>query len=294
MAVQRDTSARTLDQFYTNQKVAAECLLLVERYLIGIGCDNPFWIEPSAGRGAFFSIILGRKIGLDIEPKGEGIRRRDFLIWSPFDDDPLITGPFVTVGNPPFGKNSSLAMKFINHAARFSDVVAFILPKTFQKDSTKVRIHPFLHLVLEAELPQESFIFNGDVYDVPCVFQIWEKRGYERPAIERKLNHPHFRFGPPCHASFSFQRVGRRAGKICVDHQEKSPLSHYFITPVCAEIPVEDILRTIDWKEISGRTSGNPSIGKAELVAAYEKALLGRSPDPTIRQGSGSPLRIAG
>ena len=32
----------------------------------------------------------------------------------------------ITVGGPPFGHRGDLAVKFINHASKFSDVVAFI------------------------------------------------------------------------------------------------------------------------------------------------------------------------
>ena len=40
-----------------------------------------------------------------------------------------------TIGNPPFGRQSTLAKKFIKKCAVFSDSISFILPKSFRKGS---------------------------------------------------------------------------------------------------------------------------------------------------------------
>ena len=42
---------------------------------------------------------------------------------------------FVSEIKPPFGKVSSLAIRFFNKCAQFSDVIAFIIPRTFNKVS---------------------------------------------------------------------------------------------------------------------------------------------------------------
>ena len=58
----------------------------------------------------------------------------------------------LTIGNPPFGKNSSLAISFFNKAAEFSDIIAFILPQTFSKDSVKNRLNLSFFLIMEVIL----------------------------------------------------------------------------------------------------------------------------------------------
>ena len=45
------------------------------------------------------------------------------------------------IGNPPFGRQSSLAIKFIKKSCSFSDTISFILPKSFKKDSMKKSIY---------------------------------------------------------------------------------------------------------------------------------------------------------
>ena len=45
------------------------------------------------------------------------------------------------IGNPPFGRQSSLAIKFIKKSCEFCDSISFILPKSFKKDSLKKHFH---------------------------------------------------------------------------------------------------------------------------------------------------------
>ena len=41
-------------------------------------------------------------------------------------------------------------------------------------------------MIFNEELDKNAFIINGGAkYDVPCVFQIWEKKATERPKDEK-------------------------------------------------------------------------------------------------------------
>ena len=65
-----------LDQFYTNIDVAKLCVdtIDISKYDIVV--------EPSAGTGAFYNIIdHPNKVGIDLEPKCEGVEKQDFLNW---------------------------------------------------------------------------------------------------------------------------------------------------------------------------------------------------------------------
>ena len=86
------------------------------------------------------------------------------------------------VGNPPFGRQSSLAKKFIKHIASWekAGVIAFILPKSFKKTSMQKCFPINWHLMECYNLPNDSFVIQGQSHNVPCVFQIWEKREYQR------------------------------------------------------------------------------------------------------------------
>jgi predicted RNA methylase len=259
------SAARTLDQFYTRPDVARDCIERLNR-LLGPR-EGARWIEPAAGAGAFLDLLPADAIALDLAPQRADIERADFLRWQPGE-----AGDWIVVGNPPFGKNSSLALKFFNHAATFASVVALILPRTFQKESVLGKLHPNMHLRAEFDLPYKAFLFAGEAYDVPTVFQIWEQGEQPRIVVQRRLSHPDFRFVTAELADFAFQRVGARAGLVSEQGLRKSAQSHYFIKASGEPHQLLQRLRAIDWHPVKTRTAGNPSIGKSELIALYEAA----------------------
>lgn len=256
-----------LDQYYTRPDIAKVCFEHLAGCLESQG--NTAWIEPSAGSGVFLELLPYPRIGIDVAPAHPEIIAMDFLNWRPGNIGDLK----IVIGNPPFGKNSSLAMRFFNHAATFADIIAMILPRTFQKAATQSKLHRNFHLRSELLIGADAFLSGGVPYDVPTVFQVWEKRSNQRAHECPSFSHPDFSFVSPNHATFAFQRVGARAGLVSRDGLRKSPQSHYFIRPVSTIRPVETILSAIDWVPIKHRTAGNPSIGKAELVAAYSAAI---------------------
>jgi hypothetical protein len=230
------------------------------------------FLEPAAGAGSFLDALPEPRIGLDIAPARGDIEQADFLSWWPT----MPASRYVVVSNFPFGKNASLALKFINHAARFAEVVASILPRTFEKESTQRRVSAGLALVSETSLSADSFTYLGEPYAVPVVFQIWRRSAVPRILAARPTTHPDFAFlrGPE-NADFAFQRVGVRAGRVSVEGLSRAAQSHYFISVKNKSRNVIEILDSIDWSEAKSRTAGNPSIGKAELIKAYMERISG-------------------
>jgi len=171
-------SAKEKDQFFTNFETAQYCLNTAIDIITDLGDDlsQYTFIEPSAGDGAFYNMFppaCGAKgfIGLDIEPRDRNVLRRDFLTWSPDTDKNIC------VGNPPFGLRGHLALKFINHAALFSDYVCFILPQLFDsngKGSCKSRVRGMN--LIHSEVIDSAFHYpDGKDVSVNVVFQIWSK-----------------------------------------------------------------------------------------------------------------------
>lgn len=263
----RDQS-RELDQFYTRPDVATACMEKVREF---IQEDVGTWLEPSAGTGVFLDLLPTPRIGLDLDPQHPEILCRDFLSWK---EGPNLVKPVVTVGNPPFGRNSSLALKFVNEAAKFSKWICMILPRTFEKKAMQNKMSKHHELIYSEPLDSYSFIHRGEPYCVPCCFQIWkllpktQKRTLHRP----EMTHPDFKFVENHEdADFAFQRVGVNAGKASKEGLLKSWKSNHFIKAVNGVDPDELManLNSIDWKAISGKTAGNPSIGKGEMIEAY-------------------------
>jgi hypothetical protein len=262
------TASRHLDQFYTRPAVARQCVARAEA-VIGPSDAATLWVEPAAGDGAFLDALPHPRVGVDVAPAAEGVIEADFLGWQPEG----LARRVVAIGNPPFGKNSSLAIKFFNHAACFADYIAFIVPRTFEKDSTKRKLAAHMELVSEERLGSECFTLDGAPCDVPTVFQVWRRTGDLRPCKGKATRHPDFEFlTVPGEADFAFQRVGARAGLVSLEGLRKSPQSHYFIRVRNHALDVMGLLQGIDWSAVKHRTAGNPSIGKGELIAEYQRA----------------------
>lgn len=247
-----------LDQYYTRFDVAERCYRLFRRHF---DPDSFLMVEPSAGKGAFYVLLPRGSVGVDLDPKHPGVTRADFLKVE------LPTGrPIAVIGNPPYGRNSNTAVRFFNRAARRADVIAFVLPRTFRKASIQNRLDPAFHLLLEEEMPGDSFIFEGIPRDVPTIFQIWVRRAEPRARRLVETTHPDFEFTTPDRADFAIQRIGARAGRL---HHEfsRSPSSHLFIRVVAGD--VEEVMSRIDFGRVARDTAGNPSVAKSEIVALY-------------------------
>jgi predicted RNA methylase len=164
------------EQYYTNKELAKLCINKIKQYYILDDFD--LILEPSAGDGSFYDLLPKEKtVGIDIEPKHQNIQKLDFFTYIPPQNKKIIT-----IGNPPFGARGSLAMKFFDGVCKFSDVVAFILPRSFKKYTFKDRINPYFHLIEEFDC--DSFNTpDGEVLSVKCVFQIWERRNFKRDII---------------------------------------------------------------------------------------------------------------
>jgi hypothetical protein len=253
-----------LDKFYTKENVVDICLNCLDLDKFDI------IIEPSAGAGAFSNKLDYNKcIALDIQPESNNIIQQDYLT---FDIRNYQTNhkKILVVGNPPFGNNSSMVFKFFKKSI-FADTIAFILPKSFKKTSFQDRIPLNYHLIKQIELPENSFTLNNDDYNVPCVFQVWNKKQEyrQKTPILKALSFSFVKKNE--NPDISIRRVGVNAGTLSFfNDTNKSSQSHYFIksnnignfinkfnkiqwlhdnTAGCNSISKQEIIKYIDYKE---------------------------------------------
>ena len=173
-------TARDLDQFYTNPKISKRFCEKIDEIYDYSKYDHV--IEPSMGEGFIYDYLpADKRIGLDLEKNHPDCLEGDFLEWTPEKSgityEPLLgeRPEIMFVGNPPFGKANKLALEFFWHASKFSDVICFIIPRTWTKFVIHNRIPNDFGLYWEAILPDSAFIFNGEPYDVRCVAQCWSR-----------------------------------------------------------------------------------------------------------------------
>lgn len=263
----------TIDKYYTKDIVVELCLNLVTKY-IQINADDLI-VEPSAGNGSFISGIKSLTSNFrfyDLEPDNDEIIKQDYLLY----DYGLIKNEFSKIhliGNPPFGRQSSLAIKFIKKSCEFCDSVSFILPKSFKKDSLKKTFPLNFHLIFEIDLPDKSFLVDGVEHNVPCIFQIWEKKDVNR-IVSEKIEPDNFIFVEKTeNPDISFRRVGVNAGTIDVKIDEKSIQSHYFIKFTNGKSINDNIKKLSTITYDFNNTVGPKSISKPELISKFNPLL---------------------
>lgn len=264
-----------LDKFYTLPECAKKCIdKTCELY------DIARWdliIEPSAGNGSFFNQIQSdKKIGMDILPDNENIIKQDFFDYYPLPNKEAI----LVIGNPPFGRVSSLAIKFFNHSAKWATVIAFIIPRTFRKISVQNRLDDRFHLVYDEEIPNKPCCFTPEM-SVKCCFQIWEKKENKRVLVELPKTHNDWEFlklgkrdstgqpTPPLNADFALRAYGGKIGEIKTEGlNELRPKSwHWFKSNIDKKLLIDRLMQ-LDYSN-SVNTARQNSMGRAELVALY-------------------------
>ena len=265
----------TIDKYYTNSDAVNLCIENIKKYVIINDFD--LIIEPSAGNGAFIEGIKSltyNYLFYDIEPENEEIIKKDFLTYDIYSTG--LNGfqyKIHIVGNPPFGRQSSLAIRFIKKSCEFANSISFILPKSFKKDSLIKKVPLNFHCVFEIDLPDNSFVVNGIAHNVPCIFQIWIKRAYNRNTIE-DIEPLNFHFVKKTeNPDISFRRVGVNAGTIdtCCD---KSIQSHYFIKFTNNRSVADNITLLSAITFDFDNTIGPKSISKQELIHRFNPLLL--------------------
>lgn len=268
---------RTVDkeQYFTGAEEAERCVSLVKKWY-------PFEtfssiVEPSAGGGAFLPYLPETKtVALDVEPRHPQVAEADFLSWIA----PPTSGQRLVIGNPPFGRRGALATKFLYKACLVGDVVAFILPQSFNKYTFINRVHPFFHIVDHMNCESVYSSPNGERHFVKTVFQIWEKRDDKRTQIVFRDTHPDFTM-KHCHLSrvsendlmvlrkeykFAIPQVGSSFKPQDVNRVTKG--SHWFIKP---HVPgVRRRFEKLDFSFLDGMNTAHKSLSKRDIIKAYE------------------------
>lgn len=261
----------TIDKYYTKNTVVDFCIELIKQH-IEIS-KNDLIIEPSAGNGAFIEnikLLSDNYLFFDIEPENDLIIKQDFLSYNLTTKQKQILKPLSKIhiiGNPPFGRQSSTAIKFIKKSAEFADTISFILPKSFKKQSVKDKLPLNFHLKYEIDVPNNGFLVNGIEHDVPCVFQIWEKSLIQNRAKSTKLEPTFYKFVKKNEKpDIAFRRVGVYAGKIYQDINDKSEESHFFIKFTNDDTIENNMNKFKSINFETNNTVGPKSISKQELI----------------------------
>jgi predicted RNA methylase len=264
-----------LDQFYTNKDIAIKCYNKLKE-IIDLN-EYDIHLEPSAGCGSFFNIMDNtKKIGLDIEPKQKDILKMNFFDYKAEEDK-----KYLVIGNPPFGKVSSLAVKFFNKSADFSNCIAFIIPRTFKRVSIQNKLNLNFHLVYNEDLTNNPCCFTPKM-TAKCSFQIWVKKETKRKKIIYDKTHSDFKFlkhgpkdnnnqpTPPTNCDFVIKAYGANCGELIDTELHLLTTKNYNWLKSNIDIELlKNRFRQLDYS-ISKDTVRQDSLGKRELIYLYK------------------------
>lgn len=267
------------EEYYTAQHLAEECVEFTRGHLSFETFQHI--VEPSAGDGVFARLLPEEKrICIDIHPRSEMVQKADFFEWHP----PLLHGPILTIGNPPFGQRAALAVRFVEKACEFSDAVAFILPRSFRKHTFLNRIDPMFHLA--GQFDCDSFRTpEGEPLSVKSVFQVWIRRSIARETIQMPTSHDHFAL-KHFHLSRTSPedlQAARRdfdfaIAQVGANFQPKAPAdvsagSYWFVK--AHRQGVREVFERLDFSFLEGLNTAFMSLSKKDIIRAYEDALDG-------------------
>ncbi len=270
--------ATLLSKYYTRPEVAQECTMLFDQY---IGPDTLI-IEPSAGAGAFLDVAHGPILGYDVAPDHPRVAARDFIrdglspALADLDDIALL-------GNPPFGRRSSLAIEFVNRGLQQAGTVGFILPASFRRWDTQRKINRRARLVLDHALPDEAFSFIGRPYSLRSTFQVWTVRD-EFPDLRLReapaVSHPDFQITEYCPQSpsalrhldgpwdFAVRFSGSCDYRRVYAAAQCDPRCQWMMFNAKDEAALLRLLR-IDFTALSRSRSIIPGFSRSDVVACY-------------------------
>lgn len=295
--------AKELDKFYTKAEIAKQCVNYALPYL-----QNKIIIEPSAGNGRFLDALEFYNLcynALDIKPedsKNRVVKQNFYDLVLDFDSN------IAVIGNPPFGKRTKEAINFFNHAAKFADVIAFIMPVSAMKWSVQKELSSDFNLVEYHYLPVNSFTVEEEDYSIRTVFQIWMKNSDKKDLRLKKsppIKHPDFnlwQYNATKEAysavnenwKYATYRQGYRDYNRLFTQNDKDEIKEmmggddyewingrknkaikkkliqfFFIEPLTEQ--AENNILKMDFNALADRNTITPGFGKADFISYYKE-----------------------
>lgn len=194
-----------------------------------------------------------------------------------------------------------MAIDFFNHAAKFSEVIAFIVPNQFKKWSVQNKLNKSFKLIKESDIIN-TFIFNQqEVKGIYCVFQIWVRVGgdydktkrdlrlYERPPteieglkiyqhnatketkayVDRDWDYAVYRQGYKDYSKLFTPKDKEHLKKIVEETSDQ-----FFFIEVEDE-SLRPLIEDFDFESLSQKNTTTPGFGKADFVEEFTTKIKG-------------------
>lgn len=270
------------DKFYTNPDIAKKCLNLLLKYIK----KDDLFLEPTAGNGSFLNALEEKELkyeAYDLLPEDNRIKKMNIF---DFDSDKK---DYITIGNPPFGKRSKMAIDVFNKVSNYSKIVAFIVPVSFMKFGVQKNLNKDFKLLEYWYLPPNSFFDREKVYDVNCVFQIWGKEGNDlrlkkAPSVSHKdlelwqynatkesfntvykdWDVAFFRQGYK-----DYTKIFKKEDQKEIEKMMKKNIQFFFVKTKNQK--AKEIVSKMNITSLAARNTSTPGFGKGDFVSYYQE-----------------------
>ncbi len=168
------------EQFYTPLNLAEELV----QFSAGVipNFSSRKFLEPAGGSGSFITALKVQGVesieSVDLYPMFQGVVKKNFLDYKPKQSN------LVTISNPPFGRNNALSIPFFNHAAQFSEYIAFLVPRSWRKWSVENRLNLSFHKIADRDVFVSYVDLDGKPFKknngLRTCFQIWKRQTTQR------------------------------------------------------------------------------------------------------------------
>lgn len=279
-------------QFYTEPSIARYCIDILSDKLKTLNYNNFKFLEPSAGTGNFIDAAEQKYadceiVSIDIDPYDNRVRKMDYLKSTTRKLHLKKKDHVIVIGNPPFGKKSTLAIQFFNKSCEYADIIAFILPLQFEKWSVQSKLNKDMKLIFSERLDPKSFIFKDKEVSIRCCFQIWVKnhlseedlRIRKAPTTKHKdFEMYQYNYTQEARKFFDKEKYGwdfavPRQGYYDYNqkiyNQEDLSYRVQWIFFKAKDEKILDNLHKIDFGKLSLKNTTTPGFGKADVIEEY-------------------------
>jgi predicted RNA methylase len=264
------------EQYYTPKSLALELVAQIEKTLGPLAGKTV--LEPAGGTGAFIKAVQAKGvtnvISFDIEPLHELVSVGDFL------EQEINESNLITISNPPFGRNNSLSIPFFNHAAKVSDAICFIVPRSWRKWSVINRLDLGFVLALDLDLEidyvdADGLPLSSKTHLATC-FQIWKKADNRRQII-RVTDKKIIEKVSPDQADVSLTIFGYGCGKVKTKFEPVANTTQMFLKLNHPQALAA--LERVDYSKFYKNTAYTEALSLQEINYLLNEAIYG---DPMI------------
>jgi len=264
------------EQYYTPKPLARELVAQIEKTVGPLSGRTV--LEPAGGTGAFIDAVqaagVTKVMSFDIEPLHELVKEGNFL------EQEIKESNLITISNPPFGRNNSLSIPFFNHAAKVSDAICFIVPRSWRKWSVTNRLDLGFELALDLDIEidyvdSEGLAISTKTHLATC-FQIWKKTNNTR-AIVRVTDKGIIEKVSTDQADVSLTIFGYGCGKVKTEFEPVPNTTQMFLRLNHPQALAA--LESVDYSKFYKNTAYTEALSLQEINYLLNEAIYG---DPMI------------